>query len=434
MLAIWLLYLIAFNPANMSQDSISQWRQAINLDSMNDWHPASHTLIIKWLLLHVYASPYVVAIAQIIFASAIVSSFLVLFNQYGISQKWLVFFALVFAGFPNNGVNIVTLWKDIPYTICLLWLTLYFTRLVFFGRNFISNYFHILCFIGAMCGVFLLRHNGMIPYIMSFLFFFFYAIKQRHIKLIISLLVTVGIIMIVKGPLYSAYEVTPNPKGISYVAPIHGIARVILHDGVVSNDTKYYMERIMPYNAWKDLYTTYSANSYMFSNPYDLINKSSSDSTVDIMRMYLDTFAKNPGTILFDRLLGVDLTWDIYQPEKGYNYRYSNEVIENDLHIVRRENIFTNIFSFLLKGTTYVNIIDSFMWRGGIYTVLLMLLGYYLGVLKKSKSILILIPFVGNLLSLILSMSSQDYRYVYFEFFIIWFIILAVIVKPVNKI
>ncbi|WNS42738.1 DUF6020 family protein [Paenibacillus sp. MMS20-IR301] len=422
MMVVWGLYLIAFNPANISPDSISQWKEALGIEQLSDWHPAFHTLVIK-MIVSIYPSPVSVALFQMCFAAAVISSFLVLLVNCGMPKKWAFIGAFLFAVVPNNGSNIVTLWKDIPYTISLLWLTLVFARLVVRKNNFSANILNLISLTGALSCVYLFRHNGVIPFVMAIIALFIWVILKKDYKIIISLVVAVILVAGIKGPIYSAYKVIPNPAGVQYSAPVHGIASVIYHDGDLSSITSNFMEDIMPLEEWKRLYTPYSADPYIFDNQYEYINKLSQKSTKEILSMYLSTLVKNPMVVISDRLAGLNLIWDVTQPADAYNNKYSNGVYENDMGLVRHPNSLTSFFTAILDRASQNDMLNIIFWRGGLYMILFLLLIYYCFIRKMNNMYLVFLPLVANVLSLSVSMAWQDYRYIYFEFFIFFFLL-----------
>jgi hypothetical protein len=56
--------LLVFWPGMMSNDSLGQWGQAVNMD-ITDWHPIFHTYLIS-LLIKLWYSPALIAILQLL--------------------------------------------------------------------------------------------------------------------------------------------------------------------------------------------------------------------------------------------------------------------------------------------------------------------------------------------------------------------------------
>lgn len=421
---IWTIYLVAYFPANMSADSMDQWHQALGIYNISNWHPAFHTLVIKFII-QFYENPVMIAVAQIIFGAAVISSFLLFLCKNGLNNRLAIVFAVLFAALPNNGVNIVTLWKDIPYTISLLWLTLVLYQFTINNKKY-SSILSYVNLTAALCSVALFRHNGIVVVVIAAIVLISISLKNKNYKRIITIIVSVIIVLLVEGPVYSQLQVIANPSGIKYVAPVHGIASVVANGGEVSSKTELFLSKVMPLEEWKTRYSPYSANEYMFNNSYDFVGKLSNYETSEILAMYIDTWLKNPSTVIYDRFTGINLIWDFTQAPNAYNYRFGNGLIENDLGITQTNNILTKGVNRMLELTTHIVVLDSVLWRGALYTFLLLLVIYFILINRMWSKYIILIPIVSNLISLLLSMSWQDYRYVYFEFFLIGFILIAV--------
>ena len=71
-----ILYLCAYNPANMFADSVWQYRQIKNIDiyPYNDWHPVFHTLLMKFIL-HFINTPAAIVLIQISVMSLLIALF-----------------------------------------------------------------------------------------------------------------------------------------------------------------------------------------------------------------------------------------------------------------------------------------------------------------------------------------------------------------------
>jgi hypothetical protein len=67
----WALYLLAFWPGIMTEDSIDQWTQA-QRGVFRDEHPAVHTLLI-WLITRLWNSPAAVALLQIVLVASLLA-------------------------------------------------------------------------------------------------------------------------------------------------------------------------------------------------------------------------------------------------------------------------------------------------------------------------------------------------------------------------
>ena len=166
--ATWLLYLCAFWPGAMSNDSLNQWQQAETMD-LDDWHPAFHTLTIK-AITTVWHSPAAVALVQILLMSALGAWGYGLLLRAGVPRYAVILAWLTTLLSLRNGMMAIVLWKDVFYSIALFALALLLASRLLGSRRetgatasaaWAKTSWWIA--LGATLGVIpLYRHNGLI--------------------------------------------------------------------------------------------------------------------------------------------------------------------------------------------------------------------------------------------------------------------------------
>ena len=137
MAAVWGIYLLAFFPGMMSTDSAIQWKQVIS-GKFNDLHPVFHTLFI-WLITRLWFSPATVALFQILSLSLTIGWGISILDEQGLPTwaSWIL--AVIFAVSPVNAGLVITIWKDIPFSTCLLLLSLLILKVVFSNGEFLKR-------------------------------------------------------------------------------------------------------------------------------------------------------------------------------------------------------------------------------------------------------------------------------------------------------
>jgi hypothetical protein len=99
--AVWVVYLLAFWPGILTEDSIEQWTDM--------------TLGVVLAQIAALSGAYALVAAECTARNA--------------PRSLLAATTLVVAALPANGFLAVTLWKDVPYSIALLWITALTLRL-----------------------------------------------------------------------------------------------------------------------------------------------------------------------------------------------------------------------------------------------------------------------------------------------------------------
>ena len=206
LIMIWSLYLIAFWPGFMNPDAQDQWQQ-IQTGILYDWHPAFHTITF-WLITRFWFSPAAVALAQILFLAILIGLILNRLQQNK-TPFWMLASILILLVLPNYGLAVISLWKDVPYSIAILGFT-YFVLLVVesegeWVRKPIS--WVGLGVVGALAALY--RHNGTPGIFMTLILLCVFYARQRK-QLIGALVITLLLVLGVRGPLYRLAGVREN--------------------------------------------------------------------------------------------------------------------------------------------------------------------------------------------------------------------------------
>ena len=117
-------------PAIMSSDSIDQWNQALTFEFVNT-HPILHTVIL-WLASLVWASPASVTLVHVVITSVLLTVVARRLVQIGVGVPVAVGAVWVIAILPMTGAVTVTMWKDVPFSLAMLWVV---TELLLMARD-----------------------------------------------------------------------------------------------------------------------------------------------------------------------------------------------------------------------------------------------------------------------------------------------------------
>jgi hypothetical protein len=160
----------------MSSDSGDQWKQAIGEWPLSNWHAAMHTLLIRLAAVFI-PSPFGIVIGQSLVQAAIWATAGVFLYRTGVSRAMIYTMSIFVAFSPNNGVMAVTVWKDVVFAIAMLGLTISVARIAVNPKiSLIQSFLLIisLFFVG------LLRHNGIIPAIITALILSLFYLSGKH--------------------------------------------------------------------------------------------------------------------------------------------------------------------------------------------------------------------------------------------------------------
>ena len=431
MVGIWLLYLIAFNPAGLSSDSIDTIKQVTGEYALSSGHPLLYTLIIK-LFWTIYAHPSLVCVGQILGLGSLAASFFYFLYKQGLKPIVIYIAAAVFAVFPATGTIVVTIWKDGLFTIGVLWTTFLLMQMVFdkerFGRSWVKTVAMIL----ALLIMVLTRHNGIVAFWGTILAIGFFYWRRWTAQILITIGGAIALLFLFNGPLHRQLNVIENVSHAKYTTLVHGIGSVIATDGDLPTDVETMALSIAPQKIWTELYNPYTMGTYQYGEamPYLIYYQYAERPFIEIVEQYWRSFLTSPRQIIRDRLQLTSIVWEINTPPKGYIYRHTDWEAAEELGLKHWSNKLTDDY---VSTELSVMTLDAIFWRVGIYNVALLIIGFFWIVNKKSQYLISLIPWLGNILLLMLICFSQDYRYVHFVPVICFFVFLTAITLRHDK-
>ena len=157
-------WLIIFWPGVMSVDSLNIWRAAWLPDVMINNHPLLNVLWYTFLL-HFWNNIAVVPVAQILLLSLLIGSTLSFCQQQGVALRWLLPCWLLLLTSLPMGLYSVTLWKDVPFALLVVFWSLapvYFFQQRRRGKPVRITVSQLLALLLLFLALLLFRHNGMV--------------------------------------------------------------------------------------------------------------------------------------------------------------------------------------------------------------------------------------------------------------------------------
>ncbi len=303
MIAVWGIYLLTFFPAVMTPDSIRQWGQVIS-GQFNDALPVVHTLLVI-LLTRLWFSPAVVIVFQIIALALTVAWGIHLLEDQGL-PRWAGWgLALVFALSPVNGNMVVSLWKDIPYSICLLLLSLMILKAIFSKGTWLGERFSWLWLTLVGLGISLFRLNGLPVPILS-LIVLAIVYRNQWKRVLLSVGVIAGTWLLIQGPIYTLLKVDRN-AGFKQQVFIHHIAAHIATGSPLTPAESDLASGILPLDQWSYDCCT---NIPIWTQPA-YSEPRFTEKAADIQSLFADLAVKEPGVELQHLVCVSSLVWEV---------------------------------------------------------------------------------------------------------------------------
>ncbi|HBN09999.1 MAG TPA: hypothetical protein DD435_15615 [Cyanobacteria bacterium UBA8530] len=419
-LLIWSLYFLAFYPGLMSGDSFSQWMQ-IGSFHFHDHHPAFHTLAI-FLLTRLWHSPAVVALFQAVSLAAIFGYALALFEEIGVPKLALRLSALAFCLAPINGMYSITLWKDVSYAIALLWLTILMVPVLTSRGAWLEKNGNQFVLVLSLILVSSFRHNGIIPFFLTILALFL-LFREKWRPLLKVAFFSFLLLFLIKVPLYHLLGVGPGASGRLLTIPIQQVASVLAQDGEIAPRDRVFLERIMPLSDWRkykaDFVDPVVYNEKMLAflsyTPDQQLRK---ENNRNFLRIWLQAVWNNPKIVIKGYRSLSSIIWQVDQPHDSYTYTCEKGIDPNNcgLHLgLESHSLSPRLKALLLSfiaWTEQPSLVWLF-WRPALSLYSTLLFAFLLMRRRGLSYSLLLIPSFANVLSLLISVPSQDVRYMY---------------------
>lgn len=302
MIFVWFLSLLILWPGILTIDSLSLYREAINR-TFSNWHPAFYPYFLS-IITRINPSPAFILSLQIILFAFISSWGLSVLEKNGVSNAILWIISFLIALFPPNLIYSITLWKDIPYALSLLLLSLFLLSIVSSGGKWgVKKLNWIwLGIVGFLVGIF--RLNGAPTAFISLIIL--PLIFKKHWKFYAgSLLIAILLFVLVKGPLYNRIIDDYKSRGQSNLVYLHHIAAHIHQGTSLTKIEKQYLNNFLPLTEWN-----YSC-CYVGTISYDRDFKRESflKETKNNRQLALDLFSRNPAVDISHMLCAGELSY-----------------------------------------------------------------------------------------------------------------------------
>lgn len=424
---IWTISLLIFWPGMMSHDSIVQWRQVMN-NNIVDYQPAFHTILI-WIITRINSSPAIVALAQIFILG--LSSGWVLKNIYdwGVDIKFIWIASCIIALSPINIVMSITIWKDIPYTAIIVFITGSLFLVVPNGikKTLHKNKFLILLGLSFSIAA-LLRWNGAI---IAFSCILAITLVTRRLKSTIYLTsIFLFIIIIFRGPILSLLNISTS-QYIFYTLPLHHMGAFISSNVPFTEEEKSFLNNISSIeDNWQ--YDCHTIRKAFGTKPgIDLIYDKQYliENGQKFLKLYLKTLFNNPLVYLNHLKCSTKFIWYPWSSMERMQLKTIGGIrwipYENEFSIKSDSKL-----SYLVVPATMFIKSTIFIWQPSIF--LMFCIAIYLLSYNYQRNYLLFlsfIPLLSQTIGIALLTNSQEFRYQYPVVFIAHFIWLLVLKK-----
>ena len=447
---ILLIISIGFYPATMSHDGAnSHWPRAMGLRNIGNDVPAAYSIIVK-LTAQVAPTPYTYVLLQIFLFSWAVGAISAFCYEKGMPLLMVFTIPLILSILPNNYMSLVMLCSNSLFSIINLWVLFILIKLIDDPKKFCRSItlYIPLSINTAIIG--LIRHNSFLAVIAVGIIVSYITIKYiKEVKFILaaSFIGSILLIQLVRGPIYNYYNVdkTFGPSTIINYGPLASpLAAAVKNNIDLPKNIIHIMNEILPYQEWGLRYNRYNSDIFSWSIPRPNFDQTNAK---EFFGIYMKLLITHPDIVLLDRLDGMNILWNIFESrgEGAYNYRYDEGIASSlptellpphlkDVEAVNyrylKENYFTYLPLKIARMTSQHALFDFFIWRTGIYIVLLFYIILFCFKRKEQLYLLSIIPTIASLLTFVLVMGWQMYRYLWFFSLAMYIYLIFIVLIP----
>jgi hypothetical protein len=411
-IVIFGLVLLATWPAQMSPDSVGQWKE-LSTRQFSNAHPLIHTLLFGGPG-KLFGTPAVSSFLQIVLFAFVIGGVITEMVRAGVSRPICYAVSILLPMFPPVHILSTVFWKDIPYTIALvglLWLLLALLRNPSDRARdtwFVWTMAIVLSLVGTM------RHNGLL--VSAGMIVVLVLIGWRSWPRRLFGIASLGAIV---APVLWTYIVLPGlgvpgiGRHFTGAIPMHALAHAVQREVITDPETRQRLAAILPLQRWKELNVCHSLVPLFFNNEvhYDRI-----DAT--LFKPLLGVIARHPVIMAEHYACITSIVWRL-SPLEDSIYTLAPLMIWSDpttaaLGLTYSPRILA-LNSFLMSEfqlTTTRPIAFTLFWRPALFLFAMLAVGLMVWRQDGAKpTLLIASPVLLNTISQIPLLTAQDFRY-----------------------
>lgn len=417
MLAIWGFFLsIIFYPGIITYDNAVMYSDAFNLnnaDGRSDLHSFFYVVFIR-LCMSLWNNYWFLTVLMVVLFSLVWATLMTYLYRRGISFSTVVGITFFWMIIPSNMYLLISTWKDVPFTICMLLLQYVLFRAVC-DREKLKPINIVFLFVSVI-GTALFRSNGLVVVLLTTMICLLIGLKEKiNRNTIISFALALMCVCIIKGPLYSAIGVKSTPSGFAALPMLDGVWENI-HKGIILPDSmNELLEKIEPKNGFEEEYKENSMNVGVMPEDYLSID------LAEAFDAYKWCLQNHPAITIVARLKKSYNMWGVFS--NPLYYEWSNKItsISNFSNLGVKENWYF-LGSFELLRECILNSYDDNYFIGSVMRLIgrsgwnmLIWFGCFIILLerRKARCIIAILPAFFNVIALSIGTVSPDYRYTY---------------------
>lgn len=260
-------------PGTYSNDSLDSINIALGNAPLTNAHPVLYTAFVTAFvqvgvaLDNLVAGLVLYCIVQMILCASVLSYACCWLKKMGAPNLAVLASIAFFAWNPIIARYSFTMWKDIPFSLCVVLVVLLLLELALTQTRFLTSKrrcFALALLVLVSC---LLRNNAL--YAMALTVLCLAIAYRHHLKPLLPTIIAVPVAFAITGPLYTAVGIEPSPFRESVGIPIQQIAATFADGGSVDSDEEALLSNLMDLDAMAENYTPESSNPVKYHESFN---------------------------------------------------------------------------------------------------------------------------------------------------------------------
>ena len=405
-----LVWWLGWFPGFLSSDSIDQLGQADRFEFFN-FHPISHTFSL-WLGTRVWDHPGAITLIQVLVLAGLLGLVARRLTQVGVPWWLGVGAAWITAALPMVAATTITIWKDVPYTLAMIWG---FTERILMARDRAAFWsgtagpIRLGISLGLMWA---LRANGAITVVLlAVALVVVFRNRWRTLLVTGASVLGVGLVM----PAVLLWALPSHPTAIEPAEVFtHDVASVVVHDlDWFDQADRVLLEAMGPIAVWQSQYDCTDSTPLLFHPEFS--TAVARDDKWAYRSLVVRTALSHIPTVVGHRVCAASyLLWPV-QPKDTFLHRPPFDIPPNTLGIARAP-ISDRAFDFTFAQYQWAERegVVWLTWRPAL--VILAGIATYLGIAVRKPLRPLLwggALIAAQLVNVALTTPAQEFRYAF---------------------
>ena len=414
-LVVLVFSMFVFYPSIGNYDSELLWENIKN-GIVDNWNPVPYVYIFIGIPSLISNNIFSTTIFQSIFVflSTLYLFIYVRKNYLNFGQTLSLLLLFIF-----NPIYIkysVFVSKDVIYSWALLFLTLNLINIVKSNSKWLDNRKNKVLFLLSIIAVLIFRHNGIIPFVFTFLYLILVFKNIRKFILIsfISILVS---FLFITGPIYKFLNIGGTLGHTEAMGVImQNLSYYHMHSTSLTINDKKLLYNIIPENVWYTNYASRNFNHIKICENLEPIDCTYNIETLEkytnlLIDKWFELTIKNPELFIRSYLNLTTPIWEI-RTRMGEidNLYWSSPELKKPKINQKFYNVYNNYYEFVVKSPLRYLFVT---FGEGLFIIILSLTITIRKNSFKLEKITPFIPVITNALAIMLLITGEEYRFVY---------------------